>query len=131
MVLAWLLMGLASGYLAEKKGRSFPFWFVMGAAFGIFAVLVLVFLPEVGVESKTVLRQMNPDVIEVKVEEVLPPEDKEIWFYIDVRGEQKGPVTKAVLDKALLEGSVTEESYIWRQGMESWEPLKTVIKKPL
>ena len=44
-LLIWLLFGVACYALAQEKGKNPLLWGVLGALFGIFALIVLAFLP--------------------------------------------------------------------------------------
>ena len=45
LIAFWCLLGLPSAVVARHKGRSTGGWLVLGAAFGIFAFIAVVFLP--------------------------------------------------------------------------------------
>lgn len=44
-LLIWVLFGVACYVLAKEKGKNPILWAVLGALFGIFALIVLAFLP--------------------------------------------------------------------------------------
>jgi len=46
-ILVWCLFGWACYSLAVKKNRNTALWAVLGVLFGIFALLVILFLPPV------------------------------------------------------------------------------------
>ncbi len=47
------------------------------------------------------------------------------WFY-SISGGQQGPVTEAQLDELLSSGIINPDTLVWREGMTSWQPMKTV-----
>jgi len=47
------------------------------------------------------------------------------WFY-ESGGKQNGPVSDETLDELLNKGEITLDNLVWREGMESWTPLRTV-----
>jgi hypothetical protein len=49
------------------------------------------------------------------------------WLYIDLNKVQKGPIPESVLLKLLEKGiGVSEDTMVWKQGMENWSAMKTV-----
>lgn len=46
-LLLWAAMGFVCMQIAQKKGRNATLWLVIGVLFGIFAVLIVAFLPHV------------------------------------------------------------------------------------
>ena len=46
-LLLWAALAFVCMQIAQKKGRNPTLWFVIGILFGIFAVLVVAFLPHV------------------------------------------------------------------------------------
>ena len=43
------------------------------------------------------------------------------WYYAE-NGEQKGPVTEETFQVLLANGTVTDETLVWQQGMAQWTP---------
>ena len=54
-----------------------------------------------------------------------PPADGAIWFAM-LHGKQTGPLTRAELDVRADEGEVGPRTYLWREGMDSWQRAKDV-----
>ncbi len=46
LLIIWVLLAVACGYVAEQKGRSYIAWFALGLLFGVFALLVLAITPK-------------------------------------------------------------------------------------
>jgi type IV pilus assembly protein PilA len=46
------------------------------------------------------------------------------WFYADAQNQQQGPVDKAWLASAYGAGTVNANTLVWREGLESWVPLR-------
>lgn len=46
-IIIWLLFGLATALVAKEKGRSVGLWLILGFLLGIFALLIIIFLPSV------------------------------------------------------------------------------------
>lgn len=53
LVLLWMAFGVVCALVAKQKGRSAFGWLLLGAVFGVFALIVLAFMPrlEVGPPS--------------------------------------------------------------------------------
>jgi len=49
-----------------------------------------------------------------------------IW-YCDAANQQQGPVAEAELKSRFIQGLVTAETMVWRDGMAGWQPLKQVL----
>jgi predicted Zn finger-like uncharacterized protein len=48
-----------------------------------------------------------------------------IWHVV-VGGEQQGPFAPRQIGELLAEGKIDWEAYVWREGMEGWQPAKDV-----
>ncbi|MDB4977730.1 MAG: glycine-rich protein [Myxococcaceae bacterium] len=48
-----------------------------------------------------------------------------IWHVV-VNGEQQGPFAPRQIGELLAEGKIDWEAYVWREGMEGWQPAKDV-----
>jgi len=48
-----------------------------------------------------------------------------IWHVV-VSGEQQGPFAPRQIGELLAEGKIDWEAYVWREGMEGWQPAKDV-----
>src|SRR5207237_9738757 len=51
--------------------------------------------------------------------------DGAIWLAM-LHGKQTGPLTRAELDARANEGEVGPRTYLWRDGMDSWQRAKDV-----
>jgi len=47
------------------------------------------------------------------------------WYYADA-GKQVGPVDRPFLDQLVASGKVRDDTLVWHEGMESWQPLRDV-----
>ncbi|TBR39184.1 MULTISPECIES: RDD family protein [Dyella] len=54
---------------------------------------------------------------------------KDVWYYVDRQGKQRGPVTRAVLSDAIAEEAVIGSSLVWRDGMAQWQPLSSLMSE--
>src|SRR5262245_4848845 len=48
-----------------------------------------------------------------------------IWHVV-VAGEQQGPFAPRQIGELLAEGKIDWEAYVWREGMDGWQPAKDV-----
>ena len=44
-----------------------------------------------------------------------------VWHVV-VGGEQQGPFAPRQIGELLAEGKIDWEAYVWREGMEGWQP---------
>lgn len=51
------------------------------------------------------------------------------WHYLEGQ-EQRGPVTEADLEALARSGKITNETYVWREGMAQWQPYGQVKAPP-
>jgi len=49
-------------------------------------------------------------------------------FYLHIHGEQRGPYTIPQIDHLLNSGLIAEETLYWREGLEQWQPVTTLVK---
>lgn len=47
------------------------------------------------------------------------------WF-ISINGEQKGPYPTDQLRQLVADGFVPGDAFVWREGMDQWQPLSQV-----
>ena len=48
-------------------------------------------------------------------------------FYLHIDGEQRGPYTAPQVDHLLNSGLIAEETLYWREGLEQWQPVTTLV----
>jgi len=49
-------------------------------------------------------------------------------FYLHIHGEQRGPYTAPQIDHLLNSGLIAEETLYWREGLEQWQPVTSLVK---
>ena len=52
------------------------------------------------------------------------------WYYADDDHQQIGPINDEQLFAAYESGVITEATLVWRDGMDEWLPLGTVVELP-
>ena len=115
-----LLMAWTCGNYAKRLGRNPRTWFAAGALFGIFALIALFLFPR----RKAIAAQ--PVVKAPLLTAACPIQAEKLWYYLNDQKEQFGPMSFNALGKAWLEGSVREQTFVWNEEMENWQPLKEV-----
>lgn len=50
-------------------------------------------------------------------------------FYLHIDGEQLGPYTIPQIDHLLNAGLIAEETLYWREGLDQWAPVVTLVPK--
>ena len=51
-----------------------------------------------------------------------------IWYYVQ-NGQQMGPVSQADLDQLAASGTISAETYVWREGLSDWVRYGTVTRE--
>lgn len=123
-VILWILMGGATSYFANQRGRD-PFaWFLIGMLLGLLGLLLLFLLP--AIENT---EDEKEDEFEVEgLTELIPPSPTECyrfkdWFYLE-DGNQLGPLSFQAFRKVWLQGKVSDETFVWSEGMENWRKVQ-------
>lgn len=119
IITMWILFGAAAAYYGQIKGRDPILWFVLGALFGAFSLIVLFFLPtlepkEVPVEAEVVI-----DDAPIK-----PSPRFRDWFFMDHAHTQQGPITYTVLQRKIFDGKLNGDSLVWSEGMGGWSKIE-------
>jgi hypothetical protein len=127
-ILLSLTLSCGCSHLAKQRGRNPLNWFIAGLVFGIFALIVLFFLPiqrrrEEASHSQTIPPQKNP-----KLAVLTPSYEEKLWYFLDEQKSQIGPMSFNALSKAWAEGKIGENTYVWNELMENWQQLQDVIK---
>lgn len=50
-------------------------------------------------------------------------------FYLHIHGEQLGPYTIPQVDHLLNSGLIAEETLYWREGLDQWEPVTSLVPR--
>ena len=120
------ILGMACSYIAKKRGRHPIAWFGGGLFFGILAILALFILPA----RKTKATTETPTELKIPVLTPLSSAHAEkLWYYLDEKKQQFGPMSFNALSRAWKEGTVQEQTFVWNEEMVDWKHFKEVIKQ--
>lgn len=50
-----------------------------------------------------------------------PPQMPNVQYFVAVNGQQSGPFNMQQLQQTVLNGQLTKQTYVWKQGMANWE----------
>lgn len=124
-VILWILMGGATSYFANQRGRD-PFaWFLIGMLLGLLALLLLFLLPAIDQAED----ERDGEVEVEGIAELQPGEVNESyrfkeWFYLDNHNKQLGPLSFQAFKKDWLQGKISEQTFVWSEGMENWRKVQ-------
>lgn len=116
ILIAALIMGSLTAYLAKGRGRDTKTWFFVGFLCGIFGLIALFFYPPVEQKAK-----QEPVAPPKPVEDALAAKS---WYYLDKEHATIGPQPLDVLQTLFKEQKITPRTYIWCEGMEGWKRLE-------
>lgn len=123
-----LIIASLTAYYADRKGRSFTIWFILGVLLGVFAPLILFFLSSNNESNEeNAMPSMTLSKPDPSLQTAAPPpsmefkgnEDK-LWYYLDKDHKQMGPVSIVALRDLWNRGLLELTSYVWSQGMNDW-----------
>jgi hypothetical protein len=124
----WLMIGSATAYFANQRGRDPWIWFMIGMLLGLIGLLILFLLPAAKSEnSPSSSEEIEFPIVELDPPLPLPPvtfnNDSE-WYYYNHKQEQQGPITYENLKSLWQAGEINEETYMWCEGMKDWKKLE-------
>lgn len=117
-----LLFAWVCAHYALRRGYNPATWFVAGTFFGIFALIALFIFPNKRKPQNRVASTRKVPSIKA----ACPVQAQKLWYYLDDKKEQFGPMSFNALSKAWIDGAVQEQTYVWNEEMENWQPLKEV-----
>lgn len=124
-VILWILIGGATSYLANQRGRD-PFaWFLIGMLLGLLGLVLLYLLPAIEISEED-----KEEEFEVEgMTELIPPSPAESyrfkdWFYLDAENHQLGPLSFQALRKIWDQGKISDQTFVWSEGMDNWRKVQ-------
>lgn len=129
-----VIIASLTAYYADRKGRSFTIWFILGVLLGVFAPLILFFLPSLRGEDvdegQPTMTVSKPDSSLERLSPPLAPvptwkeEEDKLWYYLDQEHQQMGPVSIVALRDMWNRGLLELNSYVWTEGMGQWQKVE-------
>ena len=125
----WFLIGAATAYFAQQRGRDPFIWFMIGMFLGLLGMLLVFILPSLeeteehdseGHEEH--IEEIPPSFLPTKAHDYLIKE----WFYLDPAHHQQGPCRFEVLKEKWGQGNLSNISYVWCEGMNQWEKIEDI-----
>ena len=120
-ILAAVLFGALSAYLAHRRKKNPYKWFLIGFFFGIFGLFAVLFMSP---KKKALPLKM---VVPPMVPMIQGPSDK-LWYYLDPTHQQHGPMSHNGLTSALREGKISLSTYVWNEEWTEWKVLQELVK---
>lgn len=124
--LMWIVFGALSAYLAKTRGKNPYLWFFLGMLFGIFGLLFLFFAPKQRRQAQTAGTAQDANTIDIS-----PPFDpkynEKFWYYLDPENQQHGPMSFDALYRLYCETTLSKQTYVWNESLESWKPFEEFI----
>jgi hypothetical protein len=127
-IILWVLVGAMCAYFANQRGRDPIVWFIVGMLFGVLGLLVLVLLPPAEeIKNTHPNRDVDHNTESGGVLLPLPTPSRDYilkdWFYFDTDNKQHGPVDFDILKTEWNHGKINADSFIWSEGMDSWQKI--------
>ncbi len=122
IVLSFLLACQCSRY-AKRKGRDSSVWFMAGAFFGLFALLLLLLLP-----AKKAPVPVAPPAPKEPFLALSDHHVDKFWYFLDENKKQYGPMSFTALKSAWNTGSIQSKTFVWNEEMEEWKPLSEAVR---
>jgi hypothetical protein len=128
-ILLLLMIGSATAYFADQRGRDPLLWFMIGMMLDLLGLILLFLLPVINPETTE-----NPphDTSKPAELESQPSQDMhhdyliKDWYYYNSHHERQGPVRYDALKLLWQAGELKEESYVWSEGMGEWKQIEQI-----
>ncbi|MDN3506913.1 MAG: DUF4339 domain-containing protein [Simkaniaceae bacterium] len=127
--LLYIAFGALSAYFARKRGKDPFLWFFLGMLFGVFGLLFLFFDPKAK-RAKKGPKSQDPNTIDI-LPAFDPKHNEKFWYYLDGQNRQHGPMSFDAIYRLYKEATLSQQSFVWNESLESWQPLKDFITKKL
>ena len=126
-ILAALLFGAISAYLAHRRGRSPYKWFFIGFLFGILGLFAVFMAPPIK-NKKAAAAVTSPQQIQGKLLPAIQGPSDKFWYYLDPSHQQQGPMSHNALTSAFHQGKISLSTYVWNEEMADWTLLQKLVK---
>lgn len=116
-----LFWGWITARFAQKKGLNPRKWYIAGVFFCALAFIVLLFQ-----RKKTT--GLPVPAHQTELYPIHMPHRQNLWYYLNEKGQQFGPLNFQSLTKAWEEKKIQEETYVWNEGLDDWKKFKEVLQ---
>jgi membrane protease subunit (stomatin/prohibitin family)/stress response protein SCP2 len=69
-------------------------------------------------------QQMAQSMSQTSGQSAAPPMPQQSGFFVNINNQQSGPFDIPVLQNMAREGKLTQETFVWKNGMPQWVPAK-------
>lgn len=125
-VMACSLFGLASAYVARRRGKNPLLWFITGFLFGLIGIVAILFAPQPKRRKKR--RSPSTPASAPAPEPVLEGPIDKFWYYLDAAHLPSPPMSHQALTKEWKAGTISPKTFVWHEEMSDWTPLEQVVK---
>ncbi len=118
IIIIWILFGVISAYIANKKEKNIYRWFLYGALFGFAAIALILFLKPP--------KKPNPSLASTLSNMKPTKTDNYFWYYLDKNNIQKGPVSHTKIKEFVKNGTLLASNLVWNETMDSWKKISDI-----
>ena len=127
VIIIWAIMGLTASHYAKKQNKNPYTWFFIGACFGVLGLLALYLLPKI--QNKNHSSSKKPPlkriVSDTNIFFLNKTRENKLWYYLDNKKQQQGPVSFSLLKNLWHDGSINKATYVWNEDMKNWKKIDT------
>jgi GYF domain 2 len=120
-VILWLMIGSATAYYANQRGRDPVVWFMIGMLLGLFGLLLVFILPSGKTENK---EQSIDSTHDITVFTAVPDYPLVGYYYYDRNQNRQGPLSLDDLKNAWTQKQVDKETFVWYEGLLDWKKIE-------
>lgn len=121
-----IVFGAISAYVAKSRGKNPFLWFGLGALFGLFGLLFLLFAPQMKTQKGARKSPLDKNTIDIT-----PPFDpkynEKFWYYVDQSNKTQGPMSFDGLYRLFQDKAVSLQTFVWNESLDSWKPLNEFL----
>lgn len=125
-----LIFGVWAYRLAQSQGRNPWVWFALGAFFGFWGLIILLFLPEPPLQKLPINSSKKSSL---SLEESLFFDSKEncnqLWYFLNENHQSEGAFSFQKIRELYENKTIHSLTYVWNTTFSGWQRLKDVMKK--
>ena len=124
LILLALAMGSISAYIAIRKKKNPIAWFFAGFLFGLPGVIFTFFSPFKTKPSLKGFQKLRKASLSSKAPPPPKPVDRRLWYYLDQKNEQCGPMSINALKDTWEKRKVGPQTFVWNDELENWKKIE-------